>query len=287
MLEFNTALTEDILVIELEGALDSNSAADFRTWFNEKIRVGFRAFALDCLCLEYISSAGISALIDLQNQLKVQNGKLVLYQLSSETRQLLRFLQIDAKLNLCSDYDAALQMLTGIKRVEKENLSTPPATENGGVAMVGVEELRVLEQTESIASTTPVQPAETPPIHEHNPNEVVVEEQLTQEKRGLHPIQETSAAVDVQTSTTENKIDIGVNPTHATTLAEKEGAPPTAPVDWEETPVREAQELKIDAAAKRLITCPNCRNVLRLSVPGDYLCPSCRFRFTYKGSSAT
>lgn len=99
MLEFNTAFDKEILVIELEGALDSHSATDFRSWFNEKIAAGYRAFAIDCLCLEFISSAGITALIDVQNILQNQNGKVVLFQLSGETRQLLRFLQLEEKYN--------------------------------------------------------------------------------------------------------------------------------------------------------------------------------------------
>ena len=119
MLEFNTAFDKEILVIELEGALDSHSAADFRSWFNEKIAAGYRAFAIDCLCLEFISSAGITALIDVQNILQNQNGKVVLFQLSGETRQLLRFLQLEKKIQLVADYDDAISALTGIKKVIK------------------------------------------------------------------------------------------------------------------------------------------------------------------------
>ena len=134
MLEFNTAFEKDILVIELEGSLDSHSAADFRSWFNEKTRGGYRAFAIDCLCLEYISSAGISALIDLQNALAGQNGKMVLYQLSSETRQLLKFLQLEKKLNLAGDYDDAIAALTGIKKIIKEE--APPIVDAGEIRVL-------------------------------------------------------------------------------------------------------------------------------------------------------
>lgn len=268
MLEFNTALEKDVLVIELEGSLDSHSAVDFRQWFNEKTAAGYRAFAVDCLCLEYISSAGIAAIIDLQTYLENQGGKMVLYQLSGETRQLLRFLQLDTKLNLVGDYDDAITALTGYRRITRE--AEPE--------IVAPEELRVLgaaapENTVAAAergSAAPVLPAENKAEAAvaaqpaASGNEMLVEEHFAAEKKGLHPVHTETAAAQKPTQTP------------APAGVEEKPAPVPSP---------EVQELKINTGAKRLISCPNCKSVLRVAAAGDYLCPACRFRFAYKASS--
>lgn len=272
MLEFNTAFDKEILVIELEGSLDSHSAADFRAWFNEKIAAGYRAFAVDCLCLEFISSAGITALIDVQNILQNQAGKVVLFQLSGETRQLLRFLQLEKKMQIVADYDDAIAALTGIKRVQK-----PQAP-----AMVDVTDLKVMpgvEVQEKPLSEKNEKPAESA-VPETAPaetkvapaaaaiatagNEVVMEENFSAEKKGLHPVQ-TAAVAEPP-------------PPPAAAVAPPEPvAPPAA--------TNEAQEIKVNPNARRLISCPNCRSILRVSAAGDYLCPACRFKFVYKGAT--
>lgn len=276
MLEFNTAFEKDILVIELEGSLDSHSAADFRAWFNEKTRGGYRAFAIDCLCLEYISSAGIAALIDLQNALQGQQGKMVLFQLSSETRQLLKFLQLEKKLNLAGDYDDAIQALTGIKKIVKEE--APPLVEVG--------EIRVLPKTpeNEAPATEPAAPAQQP-TEAHN--EMHMEEHFSADKKGLHPLHEEitpAPATPAATPTAPQAAAPAASAPQTTAPVAEAPLPPPPPV-VEEKPSPEAQEIKVNAAAKRLITCPNCKSVLRLAVAGEYLCPACRFRFTYKGTA--
>lgn len=273
MLEFNTALEKDVLVIELEGSLDSQSASDFRGWFQEKITAGYRAFALDCLCLEYISSAGISALIDLQAQLANQAGKMVLFQLSGETRQLLRFLGLEAKMHFATDYDESIALLTGFKKIEK-----PAAPE-----MVDMAELRVVPDD----ATSPVdaeQPALAPLADTlvAGENEMVVEENFSADKKGLYPINADAPTSKITPATpplpvTEPEIAAAIN---APAAAEQPLLPPGPAA-----PAPEAQEIKVNTGAKRLITCPNCKSVLRVAIGGDYLCPACRFRFTYKGSA--
>jgi len=239
MLEFNTALKNDVIVIELEGALDSQSAVDFRTWFQEKMTQGYRAFALDCLCLEYISSAGIASLIDLSEKISIQKGKVVLYQLSSETRQLVKFLGIDKKLNIVADYDEALGALTGYSR----QTTAVETGENASVdAMVDVDEMALEEGLDDGKGLKPVAPV-VPPVT--GKPEIV--------RKPVAPAERSVAGLKSQT----------IEP---------------------KRPETTASEIKVDAIAQKLITCPNCRNVLRVKEAGDYLCPACRFRFAYKAA---
>ncbi len=261
MLEFNTALEKDVLVIELEGSLDSQSASDFRGWFQEKIAAGYRAFAIDCLCLEYISSAGISSLIDLQAHVANQSGKMVLFQLSGETRQLLRFLGLEAKMYFANDYDEAIAALTGFKKIEK-----PEAP-----AMVEMAELRVVAEAPADTTETVAAPVEvkTEPLAAAQ-NEMVVEEHFSEAKKGLHPLNEVTAEPQASAAPPAQAAA-----ETAATVAEPTPKPAAPP---------EAHEIKVNTGTKRLITCPNCKSVLRVAAGGDYLCPACRFRFSYKAS---
>lgn len=264
MLEFNTALEKDVMVIELEGALDSHSAVDFRKWFNEKYADGYRAYAIDCLCLEYISSAGIAAIIDLQSYLAGQGGKMVLYQLSGETRQLLRFLKLDQKVHIVADYDEAIGALTGYKRVVPESDIVQPDE-----MRISGEQSTAEEQVPLAAPAEAAAPASAP-LPPHAPGEMVVEEHFAQEKKGLHPVHSDTPAAPVEQEP-EPVLD---TPEEQVSPSEEKAA--SAP---------EVQELRLNTGARRLISCPNCKSVLRVAIAGDYLCPSCRFRFTYKGAA--
>lgn len=298
MLEFNTAFDKEILVIELEGALDSHSATDFRSWFNEKIAAGYRAFAIDCLCLEFISSAGITALIDVQNILQNQNGKVVLFQLSGETRQLLRFLQLEKKMQLVADYDDAIAALTGIKKVTKPQ--TP--------AMVELTDLKVLpgEQPATARTEEAAEPAKPEVVPEEKAvapepaaiapaetaraaDEMVMEENFSAEKKGLHPMHgDTAPATSGSPVAAEIKPELVVNSSEAAAPAP---IAPAATAPAQENPAAaatsvEAQEIRVNnTGLRRLISCPNCKSVLRVSAAGEYLCPACRFRFAYKANS--
>ena len=298
MLEFNTAFDKEILVIELEGSLDSHSAADFRAWFNEKIGAGYRAFAIDCLCLEFISSAGITALIDVQNLLQNQGGKVVLFQLSGETRQLLRFLQLEKKIQLVADYDDAIAALTGIKKVIKpqapamvalDDLKVLPteAKPAGGAAQTKAEE----PAAEKPSETAPEMAAPPKPIEQIAPaesakvaapaalqpapsaNEMFVEENFSQDKRGLHPVHAEHGPAAAPTPAAVAPAPI------APEAVAPEPAPSAAPTSVSP----EAQEIRLkNEGSRRLISCPNCKSVLRVTTAGEYLCPACRFRFVYK-----
>jgi anti-anti-sigma factor len=274
-----------VLVIELEGALDSHSAADFRRYFQDKTGEGYRAFALDCLCLEYISSAGIAAIIDLQSQLQGHGGKMVLFQLATESRQLLRFLKLEDKLTIVNDYDDAIAALTGYRRVIPESDIVQP------------EELRIIDQnaepqaaTEPLpvaATASPDEPEATTAANIPKPqgNEMFVEEHFAAEKKGLHPVHAETGAVTAEPPTPAEP--------EAPAVSSPEIPPPGSGTKTQSrvTPqaaaMPEAQELKLNTGAKRLISCPNCKSVLRVAVAGDYLCPACRFRFAFRPSEPT
>jgi anti-anti-sigma factor len=268
MLEFNTAFEKDILVIELEGSLDSHSATDFRNWFNEKMRSGYRAFAIDCLCLEYVSSAGIGALIDLQAAVALQSGKLVLFQLSGETRQLLRFLQLDSKLHITGDYEDAIAALSGIANIPRKE--APP--------LVGPDEITVLEDSEQPES-------EEKPTGNGEPDEQLPK---VLAKEDLAANLDKKSSTENESSHSENLGKPEPQPEPEPVATATETLPPatTAEPAPEKAPIPQATEVPANADPRRLISCPNCKSVLRVAIAGEYLCPACRFRFAYKGGNA-
>lgn len=161
MLDINTSIKKDIVVIELEGALDSHTASDFKLWFNEKLHDGYRSFALDGLCLEYLSSAGISAILDVQNQIQQHEGALLLFNLSSEVKALLKFLGTQDKLTVVENYEAALEQLGQNPRPKVQAQSGQKIAPQGEVTMVKPDELNLGANSSNKAPASPSpQPAQ-------------------------------------------------------------------------------------------------------------------------------
>ena len=63
MFEIDVEREENFSMVTLKGALDSQVAADFETWFEEQVNSGYKIFALDMQHTKYLSSMGIGALI--------------------------------------------------------------------------------------------------------------------------------------------------------------------------------------------------------------------------------
>jgi len=143
MLDINTSVKKDIVVIELEGALDSHTALDFKRWFDEKLHEGYRSFALDGLCLEYLSSAGISAILDVQEHIRQQEGVLLLFNLSSEVKALLKFLGTHEKLTVVENYESALEKLGQNLRPKVQAQITKKVEPPSDVSLVSPNELKI------------------------------------------------------------------------------------------------------------------------------------------------
>lgn len=72
----------DILIIRLNGRLDSNSSQDFEQLLLSLIESGNKKISLDFGRLEYISSAGLRALLVAQKKIKNISGGLSLFSLN-------------------------------------------------------------------------------------------------------------------------------------------------------------------------------------------------------------
>lgn len=79
------------IFLSSEGSLDSVSCSDFYDFITAEHSKGFRRFILDFSKIEYITSAGLSVLIHLQNRFKSENSILILTGLNSEIQQMFHF----------------------------------------------------------------------------------------------------------------------------------------------------------------------------------------------------
>jgi len=112
MLEINTAKQNDIIILELEGILDSQSSKDFKSWVNEKISMGYRAFAFDSLGLKYLSSGGISIILEIAQLLQHKKGAMSFFNIRPEVQKLFTLLKIEKSIPIHATKEIALEHLS-------------------------------------------------------------------------------------------------------------------------------------------------------------------------------
>ncbi|MDH5720066.1 MAG: STAS domain-containing protein [Spirochaetia bacterium] len=155
MLELNTKLNDEVLIIELEGALDSRTASDFKAWFEERMLDGYKDFVLDFLSLEYLSSRGIGVLSEIHQFLISRGGKMAICHASEEIMRLLKFLKIDQMIKLCSGAKEAVTEIQKMKRNEntgvlEKNLQQPTPMD------IGSQEFQEVNNGSNNTATIPV-----------------------------------------------------------------------------------------------------------------------------------
>jgi anti-anti-sigma factor len=77
-MEMLEARRNDVLVLTLKGRLDAASAPTVRNHLQERIEQGDRRFAVDAGGLTYISTSGLSLLLQVAKQLEGCSGRIVL-----------------------------------------------------------------------------------------------------------------------------------------------------------------------------------------------------------------
>ena len=101
-LDIQWSQNQDVLLLKIAGALDTDTADLFDESLSEKIGQGYKRFIVDMAELEYISSAGIGVLVGSLNELQDNDGNLFLLHLPDKISQVLDML---ALLELFSTFD--------------------------------------------------------------------------------------------------------------------------------------------------------------------------------------
>lgn len=136
MLEIKTDKEKNVLLVEIDGVLDSHTASDFKSWVEEKIIEGYSAFGFNCKNLKYISSRGISSLIEISQILEKRKGHIGLFHVSPEVKNLLSFLQLNDKIPTAENSEAIVNRFVEPNYVEPKE--EPPASKTNKSNETGV-----------------------------------------------------------------------------------------------------------------------------------------------------
>ncbi len=104
---------EGALILALSGYLDAHTVADFDRNTDEVIASGTSRLVLDLQGLNYISSAGIGALMSLSQRLKKSGGDLVLLQPTDKVYKILDLLGFTKIFHLSASEDEARTLFQG------------------------------------------------------------------------------------------------------------------------------------------------------------------------------
>jgi anti-anti-sigma factor len=86
-MEFAQEQADEALIIKLSGRLDSTTAQSAEDHFTRAVGTGAAKLAVDMSKLDYISSAGLRILLVIAKKLQQGRGKMVLYGLVPNVRE--------------------------------------------------------------------------------------------------------------------------------------------------------------------------------------------------------
>ncbi|MFA5533926.1 MAG: STAS domain-containing protein [Mariniphaga sp.] len=83
MMEVNINTKGNIVIISIQGSIDSNTAGNLQSQIIDKVAVTQNVL-LDLTCVDFVSSAGLRVLLMIYRQIKSKNGKVILVGVSEE-----------------------------------------------------------------------------------------------------------------------------------------------------------------------------------------------------------
>ncbi len=95
-------------VVELEGVVDSTNLEDFFSFINSVFKQGFKRIVLDMEFTSYMSSGGLSVVIDAYKRADMEGGKLVIARASDMIKDLFEVVQFDRIIEFYGDLDEAI-----------------------------------------------------------------------------------------------------------------------------------------------------------------------------------
>jgi len=250
MLELKFSVHGSILNIELKGALDSESSHDFKSWVIDKNLNGYSNFSLDCLNLEYISSRGIGTISDLNKILKSKNAHLMLYNVSNEVFNLLDFLKIADHLLIYSNFSEILNKYKG-------SIIQEPIIDSGYKEETAKDEIITSERKPDLIENL------------KNEAELIVEDSV----QGLENIYGSYHTTFMPQQSEISKSSVAEKESNITVTE-------TISRDIETKTIKKDPE-PANKKINIIIECSNCGTHLRITQKGQYLCPECRYKFSY------
>lgn len=101
-----------ILIVNVEGRINSADAATFRSELGSATQLDDRAVIMDMESLDYISSGGLRVMLEFAQTLNEQGAKFALCSLSSSVSDVFRISGFHRVVTVCSDRDEAVAAVT-------------------------------------------------------------------------------------------------------------------------------------------------------------------------------
>lgn len=121
-LEVNVLRREEdgLFIIALKGSLDSNTAQDLKTKAQKYINLSPQALLLDLEHLEYISSIGISVLLELIRAMENKNGTLMMANIPAHIEHVFKIVNALPSFQMFKDIEEADRYFLEIQKRIKE-----------------------------------------------------------------------------------------------------------------------------------------------------------------------
>jgi anti-anti-sigma factor len=117
VMQVNASTLGDAHVLALTGRLDSDAAPDFEEQCQAVTRGEARTLILEMTGLEYLSSAGLRAILSIGKALQARDGKLVLCVPKGPTRQIIEACGFHKLFAVCANLGEAGKHTTGDFRI--------------------------------------------------------------------------------------------------------------------------------------------------------------------------
>jgi anti-sigma B factor antagonist len=105
----NIKTDENIVIISIEGSIDSKTAGDLQSQIMEKVSETNNVL-LDLTKVDYVSSAGLRVLLMIYRQIKSKNGKVILVGVSEEIRDVMSMTGFINFFEIADNIDNALKI---------------------------------------------------------------------------------------------------------------------------------------------------------------------------------
>lgn len=102
----------EIIQVRISGFLDAHTVVSFEKTMEDLIERQYTRVIMDLSNLNYISSAGIGALMVLLQQLRRRQGDMVILQPSAKVHKILDLLGFTKIFHITQDHESALQTLS-------------------------------------------------------------------------------------------------------------------------------------------------------------------------------
>ena len=99
----------NIVIISIEGSIDSKTAGDLQSQIMEKVSETNNVL-LDLTKVDYVSSAGLRVLLMIYRQIKLKNGKVILVGVSEEIKDVMSMTGFINFFEITDNIDNALKI---------------------------------------------------------------------------------------------------------------------------------------------------------------------------------